>query len=98
MRDDALIAKRADTIGGARGDEYYAQFVWFEYEDEDDGTIYDNTFAPGSPIKWERMKRGFKQIFKDFPKDIKSRVAFIKFALKAGDEDSIKWAFDDFRQ
>lgn len=95
--DDDFLVKRADAIGGARGDEFYSQFVWWAYLGDGD-IVYEHAFPPDSPIKWDRTKKGFRQIFNDFPGDMKSRVAFIRLALAVDDKESIKTAFKDFRR
>jgi tetratricopeptide (TPR) repeat protein len=80
---EQYIKSRADEISGARGDKVYAQLVWYEQ----DGL--ENIFTENSPIRWQRVKSGFKQIFIDFPHDADARIAFMEMAFKANDEASI---------
>lgn len=86
------IEKRADTLGGAEGDKFYAQIAWFLYDDFGEG---DELFGSGGKLKWERVERGFKQIFKEFPNDNEARIAFINLAFRADEEDAARHVFDD---
>ncbi|HEY9712874.1 MAG TPA: hypothetical protein V6C72_05355 [Chroococcales cyanobacterium] len=86
----ANIEKLADAVGGARGDELYAQLAWFRWDDEDDEEYMM------SAKQWQRFKKGFARILADFPHDMKARIEFIKFALRYKDESSMEHIFDSF--
>ena len=89
---ERYIAERSDAISGARGDEVYAQLVWYE----EDGL--EDLFTKASTITWKRTKAGFQQIFKDFPDDMDARLEFIQLAYRAKDLDSVKSLFDDLKK
>lgn len=88
---DEYVHKRADTIGGAQGDKFYAQMAWHIYVDLDDGK---RLFGKRGKYNWDRVERGFKQIFKEFPDNNEARVAFIRLAFQADREDAARRAFD----
>lgn len=87
-----FIETRSNTIGGAQGDKLYAQLVWYIH------WCYsmDELFGTDVPLNWERVKKGFKQIFAEYPNDMDARIEFIKLALEAKDNDAIKSAFNGF--
>lgn len=86
---ESYILTRSDTIGGAKGDELYAQLVWWNMNYLDD-------LFHGSPIKFARVKEGFKQIFKDFPGELKARLAYLRLCAKANDLDAMKMLFEGY--
>lgn len=75
------INKRAASMGGAQGDVLYARCAWYFYEGDQAYKVFGE-----KPMDWERIKRGFRQIFKDYPKESAARLAFIQLALN-GDHD-----------
>lgn len=78
----AFIKKRADTIGGAQGDKFYARVACYQFLHSDS----ERVVGKGSEYEWPRIKRGFKQIFKEFPDEVEARIAFLRLAL-SGDHD-----------
>ncbi len=80
------ITSRSDALGGVRGDQEYARLVWWAEDN------LPNHFKSKS-IKWERVKAGFKQIFKEFPAAMEAKIAYIKLAVLFGDDESAKTAF-----
>ena len=80
---EKFIESRADEIGGDRGDMLYAQLVW------NDSAYFEDLFSESSPIKWPRVKAGFRKLFKEFPADMQSRVAFIEIGKSSGDIDGV---------
>jgi hypothetical protein len=86
------IVKRADTLGGAQGDKFFARIAWHVYDNVESPERY---FGKNGKYKWPRIQRGFKQIFKEFPNDPEARIAFITLALVSDEEDAAKHTFDD---
>ena len=82
----AYITKRCDTVGGAEGDKLYARFAW-HYFYHSSG---DQPYHGDGQFKWDRIKRGFKQIFKEYPDDVEARIAFMQLALDRDDEDAAR--------
>jgi hypothetical protein len=83
--DWEIFAKqRADVIGGAKGNELYAQMIW------DNSRYYKNDlFEKCSQLEWNRIKAGFSQIFLEYPNDGYARAAFVRLAIQAKDLASI---------
>ncbi len=65
--------------------------AWHIYVDLDDGK---RLFGKRGKYNWDRVERGFKQIFKEFPDNNEARVAFIRLAFQADREDAARRAFD----
>lgn len=82
----AFITKRCDTVGGANGDKLYARFAWNYFFKGSDAEPYHHD----GKFDWDRIKRGFKQIFKEFPDDVEARIAFLRLALDQDDEDAAR--------
>jgi tetratricopeptide (TPR) repeat protein len=84
--------QRADEVGGTLGDELYAQMVWKT------SSFFDNVFKESPHLSWNRVKSGFRQIFRHYPNDMSARTAFIKFATDAGDPDCIQTELSELAQ
>jgi hypothetical protein len=86
------IEKRSNTIGGAQGDKLYAQLVWSLFDDDKEVSFEDNEYS------WKRVKAGFQQIFKEYPKEMEARIAYLRLALETDDHDAVKHAFDGMKK
>lgn len=80
------IKKRADTISGAQGDKFYARIAFYEFDNSDQ----EDVVGKGSEYDYPRIKRGFLQIFKDFPDAVEARIAFLRLALTSEHIDDAK--------
>lgn len=78
--------KRSDTIGGAQGDKLFARFAWFYYNN---GGV-ERVFNAENPMDWDRIKRGFKQLFKEYPDEVEARIAFLTLALGGNHPDDAR--------
>jgi hypothetical protein len=86
---DSWVAQRCNQVGGAKGDELFAQIITYLNQ------FGDYTFDQST---WPRVKAGYKQIFVDFPSSIEARRMYIYMCVKAGDLDATGTAFDGFKQ
>ncbi|PZM80347.1 MAG: hypothetical protein DKT66_13870 [Candidatus Melainabacteria bacterium] len=82
----AFIKKRADTIGGAQGDKFYARIAFYEFDHGDQ----EEVVGKGSEYDYPRIKRGFQQIFKDYPDAVEARIAFLRLAFSGEHIDDAK--------
>ena len=85
------VNNKADTIGGAQGDKFYARFAWHYFENHEAYKL----FGKRGGFSWDRVEKGFRQIFKEFPDEKEARIAFLRLALFAGKENDARRAFDD---
>ncbi len=84
------INKRADTTGGAQGDKLYARFAWRFFENGESKKVFGNK----RHMDWNRIKRGFKQIFKEYPDEVEARIAYLRLCFTGDHEDdarNIEW-------
>ncbi|HEY9792304.1 MAG TPA: hypothetical protein V6D22_18015 [Candidatus Obscuribacterales bacterium] len=94
LADDNLssFAKScADRIGGAKGDEFYAQAIYQATN------YYHNIFSDDTKVDWDRVKRGCKQIIADFPQDIQARLIMVDLAGIKGDDEAVRTAFNGLK-
>lgn len=70
----------------AQGDQFYALFAWFYYNNGGSSRV----FNAESPMDWERIKRGFKQLFKQYPDEVEVRIAFLTLALGGDHPDDAR--------
>jgi hypothetical protein len=84
------LQQRADTLGGAEGDKFYAQVVWYIHNDTDEEVQFEGEES----FSWDRVARGFKEIFREFPDDNEARIAFINLAYRADKTDAARRVFD----
>ncbi len=87
---ERFIIKRADEIGGTAGDILCAQAVW------DTRGYLDDLFTAQNPLKWPRVKAGFKSICAKYPQSLDARVTYFTMAGKAGDSAAELEAFDGY--
>ncbi len=80
------INKRADTIGGAQGDKFYARFAWRFFDNGEHSKVFGRT----RHMDWNRIKRGFKQLFKEYPDEAEARIAFLQLALTGNHEEDVR--------
>ncbi len=88
LETEEFIEKRANQIGGNEGDKAYAQLVWSERP------YLENLFAAQSPIQWSRVKKGFKQIFREFPQDQNAKSTYFSLCQQANDPEAVALAFN----
>jgi hypothetical protein len=88
---EQFAASRADQIGGAAGDAYYAKLA------SQNLRVSGNIFRENSGLSWPRIKNGFKKIFADYPSSMNARIAYIKFAQAAADMEALKTTFDGYQ-
>jgi hypothetical protein len=87
---EKYIEKRANQIGGRKGDEFYALLI------AGLASSLDDIYQPGSPAHWSRVKAGFKNLFQEYPKSVQLRTMYLEQALYAKDEATAKSSFDGF--
>ncbi len=80
------VNKRADTTGGVQGDKLYARFAWRYYDYGERSKV----FGKRRHMDWNRIKRGFNQIFKEYPDEVEARLAFFQLALAGNHDDDAK--------
>jgi hypothetical protein len=85
------IKARSDAISGKEGDVEYARLVWNNQDK------IDNLFGKDSPIKWKRVKAGFKQIFAEYPHEMEARIGFMQLTFDSNDSDALLSCLDDFQ-
>lgn len=76
---EKYITKRASTMGGAEGDKFYARCAWSTYYNGEGNRIDE--------MDWNRIMRGFKQIFKEYPDEVEARIALLQLAISFGHKD-----------
>jgi len=86
---NSWVEQRCNQVGGAKGDELFAQIM--TYLNEHDDYTFDQS-------AWPRVKAGYQQIFVDFPYSIEARRKYIYMCIKAGDVDAAGTAFDGFKR
>jgi tetratricopeptide (TPR) repeat protein len=88
---EKYIKSRSDAIFGKEGDVEYARLVWGNQDK------IKNLFAKDSPIKWKRVKAGFKRIFAEYPHDMETRIGFMQLTFDSYDSDALLSCLDDFQ-
>lgn len=81
-----FINKRADTIGGAQGDKFYARVASYMFHHDEK----ERVIGKHAGFEWERIKRGFKQIFKEYPDQVEARIAYLRLAITGDHLDDAK--------
>jgi hypothetical protein len=74
------LAKSCDKIGGEKGDELYAQVVWFMHHSAN----FKNIFTDNQ-LSWDRVDQGFGVIEKDFPDSLAAKSERAHLAALASD-------------
>jgi hypothetical protein len=92
MEAGQYIQTRADKIGGAKGDEAYAQIYHYVTCSEQNNLV---DMPERSSPKWKRIKAGYKKIFKDYPDDMDARLQLLTDAFTCGDSECVASIFDD---
>ena len=75
---EALVARRADALGGERGDIFYARLVWSQI------SSYDNVWRD-TAFSYPRFKRGMRALAKARPDSISVSNALLRGALYEDD-------------
>jgi hypothetical protein len=83
------LASSADRIGGADGDQVYAQVVWSVHQYGDSKNVFDENKS----ISWERVDRGFEAILKRFPDSLAAKNERAHLAALAGDKEKARRYF-----
>jgi hypothetical protein len=86
---NSWVEQRCNQVGGAKGDELFAQIM--TYLNEHNDSSFDQS-------AWPRVKAGYKQIFVDFPYSIEARRNYIFMCVRGGDLDAAGTAFDGFKR
>lgn len=73
---EAFAQESADRLGGEEGDILYAQLIWYVH----DMRTYGNPVAE-SAMDWERTKRGFEAIRRQYPESL---LALSEFCALSG--------------
>jgi hypothetical protein len=73
---EAFAKESADRLGGEEGDILYARLVWYVH----DTRLYSNPVAE-SALDWERTKRGFEAIRRQYPDSL---LALSEFCALSG--------------
>ncbi len=87
------VNRRASALGGDEGNKFYARLVAYEFEY---GGSYRHPFSKETGFSWERTKKGFEQIFKDYPSCVEARISYLSLADVALDKEAMIRAFDGF--
>jgi hypothetical protein len=87
------VLSRAEAAGKTKGDEVYAQLV----------SSIPYVFYPNNPyfkadmFDWNRIKKGYHQIFQDYPHSYQMRSFYLCLAIAYKDEQAVKTAMDGFK-
>jgi hypothetical protein len=73
---EAFAKESADRLGGEEGDIFYARLIWYVH----DTRLYGNPVAE-SALDWERTKRGFEAIRRQYPDSL---LALSEFCALSG--------------
>ncbi|MDQ5967882.1 MAG: hypothetical protein QG625_4039 [Cyanobacteriota bacterium erpe_2018_sw_39hr_WHONDRS-SW48-000098_B_bin.30] len=85
---EKYIEKRATEIGGVKGDLARARMAW------KNSKHLNNAWTAESPMKWVDVKRGFNEMFKQYPNDIDARLAFMNISRRAHDQKGFEQVFE----
>lgn len=89
---EAFAKESADRVGGEEGDIFYARLIWYVH----DMRTYGNPVAE-SAMDWERTKRGFEAIRRQYPDSLlalSEYCALSGFAPK-GAQKQMRQLFDE---
>jgi len=78
---DAFITSQVAAKTNVQGEELYTRLYWLI----DDYEAGNPDFFETSLVDWSRMKAGFEQLIKEFPKSEVYPAAFAAYACRAGD-------------
>ncbi len=85
---EKYIEKRATEIGGVKGDLARARMAW------KNSKHLNNAWTAESPMKWVDVKRGFNEMFKQYPNDIDARLAYMNISRRAHDQKGFEQVFE----
>lgn len=87
------VTKRSDSLGGAEGDKFYARIAWDFFD-----TTNKQNAGEKRRFEWERTKRGFNAIIKEYPDVMDARIGLLTIANSEGDEEAFLHALDGFKE
>jgi len=78
---EQFAAASADKLGGDQGAMLYARIIWYLNEKN----LFHNIFADDSAVKWDRVRRSFEVLQKNYPDSLPVMSEFVSLACNAGD-------------
>jgi hypothetical protein len=83
---ESFLNRTANTMGGDKGDIFYARMVNRFYRSRLEGdAVFKNT-----ELSWKRTKKGFELLQKQYPNSLDVQSAYARLATVAGDEEVAK--------
>ena len=86
---EADLAREADSMGGERGDEVYAQVVWCVHQSVSSTNIFKEY-----NLSWPRVDKGFAVIEKQYPNSLDAENERAHLAVLAEDRQAARKYFD----
>lgn len=84
-RFDAFVQQTVDATRATEGEGMYARLYWSYSDQQVRGNLFDTT-----PADWSRMKQGFQDLLKRYPKSSWLINNFASFACRARDRPTFE--------